>query len=81
MTAILAINALCLSFGGRQVLDDVSLSVQPGERLALLGHNGAGKSTLFKTVLGFLRPSSGTVAVAGHAPGSNAARELSLIHI
>ncbi|WP_417211374.1 ABC transporter ATP-binding protein [Antarctobacter sp.] len=75
MTETLAIKALCLSFGGQKVLDDVSLSVQPGERLALLGHNGAGKSTLFKTVLGFLRPCSGTVAVAGHAPGSDPARE------
>lgn len=71
---ILDIRGLSLSFGGLRALDDVSLSVQPGERLALLGHNGAGKSTLFKAVLGFLRPEAGRIAVTGHAPGTDAAR-------
>jgi Cu-processing system ATP-binding protein len=71
---ILDIRNLCLSFGRLRALEDVSLSVRPGERLALLGHNGAGKSTLFKAVLGFLQPSAGRIAVTGHAPGTDAAR-------
>ncbi|EPX77934.1 ABC transporter ATP-binding protein [Salipiger mucosus] len=71
---ILDIRNLCLSFGRLRALDNVSLSVQPGERLALLGHNGAGKSTLFKAVLGFLRPEAGRIAVTSHAPGTDAAR-------
>lgn len=75
MTApILDIRNLSLAFGRLQVLDDVSLSVAAGERMALLGHNGAGKSTLMKAVLGFLRPQAGTIAVTGHAPGTDAAR-------
>ena len=46
-------------------LDNVSLSVGSGEIVGLLGPNGAGKSTLLKIVVGILRPTSGTVTVAG----------------
>lgn len=70
----LKITDLTVRFGAFAALDGVSLAAAPGERLALLGHNGAGKSTLFRTVLGFIAPAAGSVAVAGHAPGSTAAR-------
>ncbi|WP_340108637.1 ABC transporter ATP-binding protein [Pikeienuella sp. HZG-20] len=60
--------------GSRAVLSDVSLLVRSGERVALLGHNGAGKSTLMKIALGLTPASSGTVAVAGAAPGTMEAR-------
>src|SRR5690625_4823163 len=46
-------------------LDDVSLTVNVGETMGLLGHNGSGKSTLLKCVAGTLRPSSGTVRTRG----------------
>ena len=72
--AALAIAGLAKRYGRAQVLDDIALDVAPGERVALLGHNGAGKSTLIKLVLGLTRPTSGTIRVAGHAPGSMAAR-------
>ncbi len=71
---ILAVDGLTIRFGNFTALDGVTLDLRAGERMALLGHNGAGKSTLFKTVLGFLKPTSGSVTVAGALPGSDAAR-------
>ncbi|KFE36559.1 ABC transporter ATP-binding protein [Thioclava atlantica] len=71
---ILTVTELGVRYGRLQALDGVNLSVAPGERLALLGHNGAGKSTLFKTILAFLPPATGQVTVAGHPPGTDAAR-------
>lgn len=49
-------------------LDNVSLRVEVGERLGVLGPNGGGKSTLLKLMLGLLEPSSGTVRVGGRSP-------------
>jgi ABC-2 type transport system ATP-binding protein len=51
---------------GFQALDDIHLEIKRGEIFALLGPNGAGKTTLINTVCGIVRPTSGTIAVAGH---------------
>ncbi len=51
--------------GGRSVLRAVDLSVEPGERVALMGRNGAGKSTLLKHAGGLLKPSRGRVTTSG----------------
>lgn len=48
-----------------QVLKNVTLTVRPGEKLAIVGPNGSGKSTLLKVICGVLRPTSGTVRVRG----------------
>jgi Cu-processing system ATP-binding protein len=71
---ILGVDGVSVRFGALQALREVTLSVAEGERVALLGPNGAGKSTLFKTILGFLRPNTGEVRVAGEVPGSATAR-------
>ena len=52
--------------GGFQALKQVNLEIAKGEILALLGPNGAGKTTLISTVCGIVRPSSGSVQVAGY---------------
>jgi Cu-processing system ATP-binding protein len=74
MTSTLKISALTKRFGDVVALRDVSMTVAPGERVALLGHNGAGKSTLMKIVLGLIPASSGAVEVCGALPGSTEAR-------
>ena len=53
------------SFGGMHALTNVSLTVSPGEVVALLGENGAGKSTLVKVLSGVLEPDNGHVRSEG----------------
>lgn len=65
MTAILDINNLSLSRGGKRVLDDISLSVSEGEIVALLGANGAGKSSLVLGTAGMLPLDTGQVRSLG----------------
>jgi Cu-processing system ATP-binding protein len=73
---MLTCSRVTRTFGAVAALTDVSLSVAEGERVALLGHNGAGKSTLMKIILGLIPATSGEVGVAGSAPGSRAARQI-----
>src|SRR5262245_37663114 len=55
------------SFGRRRAVDGVDLTLNSGDCLALFGPNGAGKTTLLRMIAGLLKPTSGTVAVGGHA--------------
>ncbi len=55
-------------YGAVPALEDISLQVAPGERLALTGHNGAGKTTLFKLLLGILKPDAGRIRIGGQTP-------------
>ena len=58
---MLTVSGLQKSFGGRELFDDVSLTLQAGERVAIVGPNGAGKSTLLKIILGLAEPDAGEV--------------------
>lgn len=69
---IISINELTVERGERTVLDALSLWVAAGEIYALLGGNGAGKSTMLSALLGFLKPASGSMSVAGIDPATNA---------
>ncbi len=62
---IIEINGLSKKFGRHVALDDVSLSVESGESFAILGPNGAGKTTLVRTLSTLLKPTSGSVKIAG----------------
>ena len=66
--AAVTVTGLTRGFGDRVVLRDLSLTVQHGERLAVLGRNGAGKTTLLRCIAGSLLPSSGSALVSGCAP-------------
>jgi branched-chain amino acid transport system ATP-binding protein len=61
----LVVNGLSKNFGAVEVLKEVSLSVAPGEHVAVIGPNGAGKSTLLNCISGDLRPDAGKVSLLG----------------
>lgn len=59
--ALIQLQGVAVGFNGQTVLDDVQLSVRPGEIVTLIGPNGAGKTTLVRVVLGLLQPDRGKV--------------------
>jgi branched-chain amino acid transport system permease protein len=78
---VLAVEHLSRRFGGVTALDDVTLSVGPGEILGLIGANGAGKTTLFDVISGLVDPDHGAVTLSGAdltrlSPSARAARGL-----
>jgi putative spermidine/putrescine transport system ATP-binding protein len=65
MPPYLAIESLSVSYGAAPVLRDVSLDVQRGELVALLGSSGCGKTTLLRSIAGFVTPDAGAIKVEG----------------
>ena len=65
MSPVLELDGIDVCYGASQVLFGLSLSVEQGQTLALLGRNGAGKSTTMKAVAGFLAPRAGRISFAG----------------
>jgi branched-chain amino acid transport system ATP-binding protein len=64
-TPRLRLERVSTYYGEAQVLKEISLTVQSGQIVALLGSNGAGKTTLLKTLTGLLTPRSGTILFEG----------------
>ncbi|MDR4305486.1 ABC transporter ATP-binding protein [Chelatococcus sambhunathii] len=62
---LVEVDNLAKRFGGKAAVDDVSFAASAGEIVGLLGANGAGKSTTMRMLVGYLRPDSGTVRIAG----------------
>lgn len=61
----LDVRGLTVRYNGDPAIDNVTFSVNTGERVAIIGPNGAGKSTLIKTIIGLLQPQSGSVDICG----------------
>lgn len=61
----LTISGISKDLGGLPVLRDISLSMEPGSRLAVVGASGSGKSTLLRLIAGFEHPDSGSVRLGG----------------
>lgn len=68
MTPALALEGVSFARRGVPVLEDVDLTLEPGDCLALLGPNGSGKTTLLRVILGLLAPDRGRVRVLGRTP-------------
>ena len=64
--SILNLNHLVKTYGGRKVVNDVSLEVRSGQVTGLLGPNGAGKTTTFYMAVGIIKPDSGEVLIDGN---------------
>ena len=58
---LVSLKKISLSFGKRQILDDVSFNINKGEILGMLGPNGVGKSTIFNIITGLIKPDYGTI--------------------
>lgn len=66
---IVEITDLCFSYSGKEVLHNIDLVVEEGDFVAVVGPNGGGKTTLLKLVIGLLKPTRGTVKLAGRKSG------------
>jgi zinc/manganese transport system ATP-binding protein len=65
---VIDLDRASIRVGDRTVLSEITISVGAGEFIGVLGPNGSGKTTLIRTLLGLIKPSSGTVRVFGRAP-------------
>ena len=63
---MLVVRDLRIELGTRLLLEEASFSVQPGDKIGLVGRNGAGKTTLVRTLVGYSGPSAGTVLRSGN---------------
>ncbi|HMO48748.1 MAG TPA: ABC transporter ATP-binding protein [Rubrivivax sp.] len=83
MTTIAQWSSITKRYGGVTAVEGVSLDLEAGQVTALVGHNGAGKTTLVKLLLGLIRPSTGSVRIAGIDPagsrGAQARRALGFL--
>jgi heme transport system ATP-binding protein len=78
MTAAIEASGITVRIGTKALIDGVTLTIAPGETLALVGPNGAGKSTLLRVLAGEIAPRPGTVALRGRALQSYPPQALAL---
>ncbi len=78
---LVVVNSLRKTYGATVAVDDVSLTVRPGEIFGILGPNGAGKTTTVESIAGLRTPDAGTVRVAGLDPRKRRTEITSLIGV
>ena len=80
---MLDVQNLKAGYGKKLVIDDLSLCIEEGEIVALIGHNGAGKSTLLKSIIGIIAPWAGEIYFQNQkleaSPGENVKKGISMI--
>ena len=76
-SAAITVDNVTVHYGEVLALDGATISIQPGRVCGLVGMNGSGKSTLFKTIMGMVRPDSGTASINGGTPAQ--ARKLGVV--
>ncbi len=69
--AAIHFDHVVMRFGKLRAVNGISMDIEPGQVVGLLGHNGAGKTTSIKMILGILKPTTGTVRVFGHDPAAD----------
>ncbi len=83
MTAAVHINNLGLSYGDKEILHDISLTVEAGEFFIIIGPNGSGKTSLLKTIVGINHQYTGNIAIMGKRlreyPRRNLARKIAVV--
>ncbi|MDN4593906.1 ABC transporter ATP-binding protein [Polycladomyces subterraneus] len=65
-TPVLSVEGLTKTIGSRTIVDRISFEVNPGEIFGFLGPNGAGKTTTIRMLVGLIRPTAGSIHIAGH---------------
>jgi phospholipid/cholesterol/gamma-HCH transport system ATP-binding protein len=72
---IIEVHDLCLAYGTKVIVDKLSFTVKAGEIFIIAGGSGSGKSTILKSLIGLLRPASGTVRIDGKDPYATTGEE------
>ena len=78
---MIKIKNLCKSFGSKNVLDRLNLTVEKGETMAVIGRSGCGKSVLLKHIMGIIQPDSGNIAIDGKEITNIHPRELNQLRL
>ncbi len=65
VNSIIEFENICLSYGNRQILENINFKINEGQIFGMLGPNGVGKSTIFNLITGLINPGSGKIKIAG----------------